>query len=361
MSKKKRSKSWMVIIAILIIMLGVCLIVYFIFALPFNDGSGVRDADLFSAFGDFIGGFVGSLFSLSGFLLLVETFKAQRETMRIQNQDIDFQHAAMLQERFETTFFNLLQVQQKILDDIQDKFYDLTDNCEVTYINAKSRAVFTCLWRELRLIEDSITADSYEGKYDEGRSKWEMSIEQIQERYQPEYEGDNRAEKEIAKVKRSVRRQLTNLVFRIEQTQWIQAHNRKGKHLFTTLYYFLFRKYQNAIGHYFRHLYHILKYIRQYELKSLDATTDRQQKRRIQEQCKNYAQFVQAQMSSSELAMLYYNSLYYPKMAELVRHFGVLENLSIYDLIRPEHYLKEEGYNLKQQIAVPLFDINSTE
>lgn len=48
-------------------------------------------------------------------------------------------------------------------------------------------------------------------------------------------------------------------------------------------------------------------------------------------------------------------------MAELVRHFGVLENLSIYDLIRPEHYLKEEGYNLKQQIAVPLFDINSTE
>ena len=108
-------------------------------------------------------------------------------------------------------------------------------------------------------------------------------------------------------------------------------------------------------------MYHILKYIRQYELKSLDATTDRQQKRRIQEQCKNYAQFVQAQMSSSELAMLYYNSLYYPKMAELVRHFGVLENLSIYDLIRPEHYLKEEGYNLKQQIAVPLFDINSTE
>ncbi len=120
MSKKKRSKSWMVIIAISIIMLGVCLIGYFIFALPFNDGSGVRDADLFSAFGDFIGGFVGSLFSLSGFLLLVETFKAQRETMRIQNQDIDFQHAAMLQERFETTFFNLLQVQQKILDDIQD-------------------------------------------------------------------------------------------------------------------------------------------------------------------------------------------------------------------------------------------------
>lgn len=115
MSKKKRSKSWMVIIAISIIMLGVCLIGYFIFALPFNDGSGVRDADLFSAFGDFIGGFVGSLFSLSGFLLLVETFKAQRETMRIQNQDIDFQHAAMLQERFETTFFNLLQVHIKRL------------------------------------------------------------------------------------------------------------------------------------------------------------------------------------------------------------------------------------------------------
>ena len=74
----------------------------------------------------------------------------------------------------------------------------------------------------------------------------------------------------------------------------------------------------------------------------------------ISKQCKEYAQLVQAQMSAYELAILYYNSLYYSKMNDLVKKYELLENLNIYDLARPSHYLKDEGYNMKTNRTIPV-------
>ena len=68
-----------------------------------------------------------------------------------------------------------------------------------------------------------------------------------------------------------------------------------------------------TLGHYFRHLYHILKYIQSSDI----------------DDKKLYMDFLQAQMSNEELYMLFYDSLSeygYPKMYNLVSN-GLLENL----------------------------------
>ncbi len=353
MPRNKQISSIWEKIACIIIVIGVLTIIYFMCCSPFNDGSKVRNPELFGLFGDFIGGFVGSLFAIVSIILLYATLKAQRMAMNSQNEDIAFQHRLLSQERFETTFFNLLEFQQQILNNIRIKYLYITDNFNEGMIEEEGVNAFQFILKDFRHIEESLKTKSYCGKYDAEKKEWEEEIAYIYEEYPPEHEYDRRAEIEKDRVWNTVSRQYTNSIFGINQEHWRQAHARTGKHLLATTYYFLCKKYHNATGHYFRHLYHILKYIYQYELRSLEMAKNIRDKSHIKEQCKTYAELAQAQMSAYELALLYYNSLCYPKMAELVRHYGFLENLAVSDLVRPEHYLAGEGFNLKKQRMNP--------
>ncbi len=74
----------------------------------------------------------------------------------------------------------------------------------------------------------------------------------------------------------------------------------------------------NALGHYFRNLYHIFKYIH------LSGQT-------IEER-KFYATIVRAQLSSDELYLLLYNSLIprlgNPKFLYLMKTYDILQNFN---------------------------------
>lgn len=352
--KKKNTYSFWVIIAIIIAVIGLGALVIFMFKKPFNDGSGCPDADLFSSYGDFIGGFVGSLFALSGFILLFETLRAQREAMESQNNEFHYQHQAIAQERFENTFFNLLQVQQNILNDLKITYFYLNSESEIYSEKIEKREAFKYLVAEIKRIDDSITSSHHNGLYDKNKKEWEDAIANADANIVPQYDGDNRLDLAIEKIRATVYKQFTNLIYGITKKNWEQAHVRNGKYLLQTIYYYLFNKYHFALGHYFRHLYHILKFISQYETRSRDMARNLNERELISKQCKEYAQLVQAQMSAYELAILYYNSLYYSKMNDLVKKYELLENLNIYDLARPSHYLKDEGYNMKTNRTIPV-------
>ncbi len=91
-----------------------------------------------------------------------------------------------------------------------------------------------------------------------------------------------------------------------------------------------------VLGHYFRHLYHILKFIdKQFRVELSKAS--KQNKHIVFEKYKNYADIVQAQLSSSELAVLFYNGLAFTKMKALIHKFKFLDNLATEDLIKAEH------------------------
>lgn len=354
MSRKQNNTTTETIVAWILIGIGGISIIYFMFARPFNDGSGVRNPELFGWFGDFIGGVIGSVFTIASIILLIATLKAQREAIKSQNEGMTFQQRALSQERFENTFFNLLQVQQTIRSDIKITYFSLDSSSHAMTEKIRSRDVFRVLLLELGRIDRSVKSVSYSGIYKKDEKPWEQAISDAHETFEPKYEGDNSIETTIKKIRDTTYKQFTNLLYGITSKRWKQAHERTDIYHLQTIYYFLFNRYHYALGHYFRHLYHILKYINQYELKCLDDAKNQREKDEIRKRCKNYSDLVQAQMSAHELALLYYNSLCFPKMAEFVKHYGLLENLTILDLARPGHNLKDEGYNLKKQRINPI-------
>jgi hypothetical protein len=81
---------------------------------------------------------------------------------------------------------------------------------------------------------------------------------------------------------------------------------------------------QDAVGHYFRTFYNIVKFIEKSQVE------DKQ----------TYINILRAQLSSSELYLLFYNCLSKygsQKFKPYVEQFGLLENLTLANLIRREH------------------------
>lgn len=65
--------------------------------------------------GDFIGGTVGPLWSIAGLLLVYVAYLAQREQLKIQQDEIREAGEQVSRQRLETTFFNLLQMHHQLV------------------------------------------------------------------------------------------------------------------------------------------------------------------------------------------------------------------------------------------------------
>lgn len=100
--------------------------------------------------------------------------------------------------------------------------------------------------------------------------------------------------------------------------------NSKIDDLILTAYERFSRYRQSAVGHYFRTLYNIVKFV------DNSAVEDKQ----------IYINLLRAQLSSSELNLLFYNCLSrygYRKFRLYVEKFGLLENMALTDLISEDH------------------------
>lgn len=115
-----------------------------------------------------------------------------------------------------------------------------------------------------------------------------------------------------------------------ERLKNIHAHDAaypEGKALQTVqaIYAKFYADHQAELGHYFRHLYHIIKFIKESPV----------------EDKKRYTSLVRAQLSAYEHLMLFYNclsTLGTEKFKPLVEEFALLENLPEQLLIMPAHH-----------------------
>lgn len=105
-------------------------------------------------------------------------------------------------------------------------------------------------------------------------------------------------------------------------------------------YALFYVQYEN-VGYYFRHLYQILKFINKNENEevSMLKSSDKREKTEteIRDKYKQYAQFIQAQMTINELYLLFYDSFLYPKMQALIKYYEILENLTVDNLADSSH------------------------
>lgn len=114
---------------------------------------------------------------------------------------------------------------------------------------------------------------------------------------------------------------------RLERVHATEAHYPDAQALQTVqaVYRKFYSDHQSELGHYFRHLYHILKFIKEAPI----------------EDKRKYTSLVRAQLSGYEHLMLFYNCLSeygHKKFKPLVEEFALLENMPQLQLIaRPLH------------------------
>lgn len=331
-------------IAFMLVVIGAFSIILFTCIRPFNDWSGVADATLFAQYGNFIGGLIGSVFSMAGFFLLYKTLIAQQKTLKNQEIDSIVQKSAIEKERFETTFFNLLNVQRNITDNVKAYFNLVNKSIEEYTITITGREFFIFAKNELSKINNSIDSSSYLGMFsgdEETRFNIQLEIENLYNPQSSSYDHPYLAKEKEIDIRKEVQISCTNRFYKITDLIWNKIHNESnGINQAQEIYEIFFHHFRYAIGHYFRHLYHILRFVKEYKHTKIERVETDEEKSKIIDECNQYTEFVQAQMSTHELGLLYYNALCFPKSLELIQEFNLLENLAEEDLIAPIHYDK---------------------
>lgn len=275
--------------------------------------------------GDFIGGVIGPIFSFVGVLLFFLALRLQSKELGLQIKELAETRSVFTTQQFENTFFNLLQTQQ-----------------------------------EIRLkLETSGSKDSKPSLFEEFRDKM-FSIRRHLLHYRRSIEAIKKQE-DISDNERQIG--LTVKLKSLKEFSGIDDYEalRKPGNLSKTAYKVVFKDHGHQLGHYFRNLYHILSYLKENEDQELLQTRRNKTKAnrhikdsslmfylskkqarglvmeesKIKRRHKKYAAFVQAQMSSTELFLLFYNALFFPKMKALMHHFDFLENLNADDLLVP--------------------------
>lgn len=77
------------------------------------------DLEKFAQIGDFIGGFVGTIFSFVGLIILIDTLRSQLNDSKVNRELVQIQ-------QFENTFYELLNLHNRNIEKIE--FYDLLGN-----------------------------------------------------------------------------------------------------------------------------------------------------------------------------------------------------------------------------------------
>lgn len=308
------------IIAVIIITIGLLVQFGFLFIAPFNDWSFESDSELFNHYGCFIGGFSGSLFTLVGAILVYLTFTLQKES-------IDQQQEKDARSQFDSTFFNLLRTQQEITSQISEKFWDLKKDCiKLSSKRVSGRLFFCYATEELNRILLSAKQEKYLGMYSEDEQEQD-ALENAHEKTVNDSKIPGQ-EYILDDFKKEVMLTLVNRIYNINQNGWKKLHENNAEKRIVLAYNFFFNRYEPVIGFYFRHLYHILKYIKKEKERRIEII-QKETIEKINRDMNQYVDFLQAQMSSNELLLLYYNSFLFPKMRNLLTEFpAMLENLT---------------------------------
>lgn len=267
--------------------------------------------------GDFMAGTVASLWSLAGLFFIYVAFLGQR--LQISGQELELKHSrlevkytrfelhgqkaemalqnnTLQKQRFENTFFQLISVQHDIIDKIE--VYDYSTKLT-------SRAALSHLKHNLeQRLKSRVLSLALNGS--------------------PYHERD---EEKIEKERDKIMARLSN-------------EQKLAEPLIRTAFKEFWEEAATFLSHYFRNLYHCFKYI----WNSNDLNN---------EQKKEYASLLRAQLSPAELYLLIFNSLIEglgkPKFLFLIKEFDIDQNRSKDDYedyqIKIFDNLKENTYN----------------
>jgi len=261
MDRLAKSKLPLWLIAIAGISLAMGAVVVWFYRTTFGPHLSHKQ-EIWAQFGDFTGGLLNPIFAFFALIALLYTIHLQSTELRNSSEQLEksakaleYQNNVLKKQSFESTFFQLLRLYNEIVDELKVSSSSFGPTIKATKINYDNRAALEYL---------SIT---------------------LKERY-------------MEKVKRGDYHGIGE----------VDAINEEYERFYL--------KYGQYLGHYFRTMYNILKFIDLAELSESEKRV--------------YANLLRAQLSKQELSLLLYNCISrygISKMLPLARKFNVLKHI----------------------------------
>lgn len=285
-----------------------------------------------SNFGDKFG-FINSLFSGLALAVIIYSIILQQKELNLQRKELSDTRQEFKDQNFQTTFFNLIKTQQQIANEISTTIVNLKSYNSYSYYETNGRTFFMRSKFELKRIEQALKFPF------ENFKEWDEYDEHL---HAPESEWEENS------LFKSRKLAYTLKYYNINNQDWDNAQKLNDLELIKFIYVKFFNKFSHVYGHYFRHIYHILLFIDKSEEEKKAQLIQADEKTKVENEFYQYANFVQAQMTTPELFLTFYNSLAFPKFKKLIVKYNSLENLQKEELIYKKHN-NVEGINLKSR------------
>jgi hypothetical protein len=278
-------------VAWICVVLGVLAAIPGVWVFCFEVGSGTGQVSILtnlSSLGSYLQGAVQSLWSLAAFLFIYVAFLGQKQQLKLQSDQ--FVKEQQKQEE-------QLRQQQMQLEDQRKQFQSQQGSIERQNFE---NSFFQLLGVHNQIVGSMETVHSSAGIIHGRRcfaawfraftnERWGMTMKN----------GEMNTPEETSPVRR---------------------------------YMLFYNEYQTVLGHYFRNLYHVIKFVKESDaLKNANPAIEYKNRRR-------YTSLVRATLSQFELALLFYNGLSptAEKFKPLIEEFGLFENLDLQSLAKQE-------------------------
>lgn len=260
----KKTAYWLIGIGVTI-----TLVLFFLYLFKTTElnSKAPIDTNIFASYGSLIGGILGALFSLAGIFLLINTLESQERA-------IDIQQTNFSKQLFESKFFDLVNIHRQ-------------NSAEINVVDRTGRKVFLTLQREF--YHCKLVIDAFNETWHEKLSEEEI----INISYLCFFFG---AVGETSE--QIIKRSLSNYLTRVNSIIQRYKECQKGFTENDNFPYKLFEGHQSRLGHYFRHLYQVVKFVDEQPTKLLTY-----------KEKYSYVKILRAQLSTQEQAFLFYNSL----------------------------------------------------
>jgi len=252
--KKSIKKDWGLIISIGLLVLGI-----FALFIPFDRINGARfgaftiNIDRYNNLGDFIGGITAPFISIAAFILLNRTYQSQKRELKESQEILRTQNEVIKKQQFETTFFNMVNLHCQVVNQLSIT-YQIPDQYG-------------------SLLKDDLVIDN-------GRKCFVRFYKE----------------------------------FRDENYYSLKNRYADNKQLISRSYDLFYEKREVYLDHYFRNLYHIVKFVHNSNISNK----------------KEYTNILRAQLSMQELLLLCFNGLsqYGSNFKPLIEEYSLLKNIS---------------------------------
>ncbi len=291
---------------------------------PFTQGT--------ASVGDTIGGITSPIVGIMGAVLVYYALLAQIEANKQINDQFQEQKKTTIQQNFEQTFFNLLNIHHEIVNNIRISSDSL--NISVKWDRDKLQ------YHNNEKISKSVlnATNTFNGKYPFIQLHSPDSIEyKSREFFKYTVE---KMETLITKLD-SIGGVYTEIVVGFKsEIEESKSTGQKVESSFKSVYQKMFKQLDSDLGHYYRNLYRIIKMISEQNFGETDEKV-------IYDKQYIYTSIVRSQLSDYEIKWLFYNGLfkYGEKFKPLIEEFTLLKILSRNDSDSP---IEEDSEPIKK-------------